>query len=126
LIGVAMADLQADMTDQYVADKTQLCPENFIKPHNQFIQYLAGLGLLGFVAIVLAWFYPALSKKWKKGTLFWAFWLTYTLAMMGESVMERQVGVCFLVPCFMMALGVAREENELVTVSSERLTASDV
>jgi O-antigen ligase len=109
--GVAMADLKTDMTDQYVEDKTMLCPENFVQPHNQFIQNLAGWGLMGLIAILLAWFYPVFNKKWPKGTLFWAFWLTYTLAMMGESVMERQVGVCFMVPCYMMALGVGAEEK---------------
>jgi O-antigen ligase len=106
LTGVAMADLKADMTDQYVEDKTLLCPENFQLPHNQFIQNLAGWGLLGLATICLAWFYPVLSRRWPKDLIFWIFWLNYSLAMMGESTMERQVGICFLVPCFMLSLGV--------------------
>lgn len=106
LLGVGMADLKADMTDQYVEDQTKLCPENFQQPHNQFLQNLAGWGLVGFVTLCLAWFYPVLSRRWPKGTLFWLFWLNYTFAMMGESTMERQVGVCFLVPMYMLSLGV--------------------
>ncbi len=106
ITGVAMADLKADMTDQYVEDMTKLCPENFQQPHNQFLQNLTGWGILGFATLCLAWFYPIFSKKWTKDVIFWIFWLNYTLAMMGESTMERQVGVCFLVPCYMLSLGV--------------------
>jgi O-antigen ligase len=108
LIGVANADLEADMTDQYVEDKTALCPENFVQPHNQFLQYLAGMGLLGFVLLCLAWFYPVFSKAWNKDLLFWMFWLNYTFAMLGESTMERQIGVGFLVVGFMLTLGINR------------------
>lgn len=114
ILGVAMADLEADITDQYVEDKTRLCPENFVKPHNQFIQNLAGWGLVGFLLLVIAWFYPVFSRKWPKGMLFWIFWLTFTLAMMGESTMERQVGVCFMVTTFMMGLGVAEQEPKVL------------
>ena len=106
MLGVGMADLKSDMTDQYVIDQTRLCPENFVQPHNQFIQNLAGWGVLGFVLLTIAWFYPVFAKSWPKGPLFWAFWLTFSLAMMGESTMERQVGVCFMVTMYMLSLGI--------------------
>jgi O-antigen ligase len=117
LYGVGMADLKADMTDQYVADNTKLCPENFQQPHNQFIQNLAGWGILGLITICIAWFYPVFARSWPKDMLFWAFWLNYTLAMMGESTLERQVGVCFLVPCFMLSLGVGGQAQSEQTGS---------
>ncbi len=110
VLGVSKADLDADMTDQYVIDKTKLCPENFQEPHNQFLENLAGLGIVGFLVLALAWFYPILSKAWPKDLIFWAFWLNYTFAMMGESTLERQVGVGFLVPVFMLTLGVRSEK----------------
>jgi O-antigen ligase len=112
LIGCGMADLKADMTDQYVEDKTGLCGENFQLPHNQFIQNLAGWGLLGLLVILVAWFYPVLSRQWPKDLIFWIFWLNYSFAMLGESTMERQVGVAFLVTCFMLSLGVGSLPKE--------------
>ena len=111
VLGVGMADLKSDMTDQYVRDQTRLCPENFVQPHNQFIQNLAGWGVIGFVLLTIAWFYPVFARKWPKGQLFWAFWLTFSLAMMGESTMERQVGVCFMVTTYMLSLGVGHLEK---------------
>lgn len=111
IIGVGMADLHSDMTDQYVRDQTRLCPENFVQPHNQFFQNLAGWGVIGFILLVIAWFYPVFAKSWPKGYLFWAFWLTFSLAMMGESTMERQVGVCFMVTVYMLSLGIGHLEK---------------
>lgn len=108
VLGVGMADLLPDMTDQYVEDGTKLCPENFLQPHNQFLQMAAGCGLLGLAVLLLAWFYPLVAKGWPKDLIFWAFWLNYSFAMMGESMMERQVGVSFLVVGFMLTLGVGR------------------
>ncbi len=110
ILGVSKADLDADMTDQYVEDKTKLCPENFQEPHNQFLENLAGLGLVGFLTLSVAWLYPILSKAWPKDLIFWAFWLNYSFAMMGESTLERQVGIGFLVPVFMLTLGVKSEK----------------
>ncbi|HHG84900.1 MAG TPA: O-antigen ligase family protein [Bacteroidetes bacterium] len=104
LLGVAMADIKADMTDQYVADKTLLCPENFILPHNQFLRYLAGFGLLGTLPFLIGWFWLPLWKKVPKDWIFWAFWLTFSLAMMGESTLERQVGIMFMVTCLSLTL----------------------
>lgn len=109
LLGVGMADLLPDMTDQYVEDGTKLCPENFLQPHNQFLQMAAGCGVVGLLLLLLAWVYPLLARGWPKNLIFWAFWLNYSLAMMGESMMERQVGVSFLVVGFMLTLGVGRE-----------------
>ncbi|MFN8394437.1 MAG: O-antigen ligase family protein [Bacteroidia bacterium] len=108
VLGVGMADLLPDMTDQYVEDGTKLCPENFLQPHNQFLQMAAGCGILGVTILLLAWFYPLVVRGWPKDLIFWAFWLNYSLAMMGESMMERQVGVSFLVVGFMLTLGVGR------------------
>jgi O-antigen ligase len=106
LIGVGMADLETDMTAQYVEDRSGLCPENFQKPHNQFLQNLVGWGIIGFLWLCLAWFYPAFSVRWPKNLIFWMFWVNYGISMMGESMMERQRGVSFLVITFMLTLGV--------------------
>lgn len=104
LIGVGMADIKADMTDQYVADETLLCPENFVLPHNQFLRLMAGFGLLGLLPFTYAWFMTPLQRRIPKGWLFWAFWLTYSLAMLGESTVERQVGIMFLITLLWLSL----------------------
>ena len=105
ILGVGMADIKEAMIAQYIRDETKLCPENFVMPHNQFLLNLAGFGLVGLVLFCVGWFYPLFQRRIPLSWLFWGFWLMLTLAMMGESTMERQVGVNFTVPVFMLALG---------------------
>lgn len=109
LLGVGMADLWADMTDQYVEDETLLCPENFVLPHNQWLRNLAGFGLLGFTVFAIGWFWPVLDRRIRKGTLFWCFWIIYSFAMLAESTVERQVGIMTLILLLMLSLDVARQ-----------------
>lgn len=105
VLGVGMADIKDAMISQYIEDKTKLCPENFVMPHNQFLLNLAGLGLVGLAAFAVGWFYPLVQRRIPLSWLFWSFWLMLSLAMLGESTMERQVGVNFAVTVFMLALG---------------------
>lgn len=104
LIGVGMADMWADMTDQYVEDDSLLCSENYVLPHNQFLRLMAGFGLLGFLPFTFAWLMLPVQRRIPRGALFWTFYITYTLAMLGESTVERQVGIMFLVTGLMLSL----------------------
>ena len=105
ILGVGMADIKECMIEQYIQDDTKLCPENFVMPHNQFLLNLAGFGLLGISAFALGWVYPLLQRRIPLTWLFWSFWLLLSLAMLGESTMERQVGVNFAMTIYMLALG---------------------
>lgn len=101
VLGVGMADLQSEMWLQYFEDGSALCEENYVLPHNQFIQNLAGLGLLGFLVFAFAWVYPVLRRPREKAWLFYALWLIVGFGMMGESMMERQLGLMLLVTMWM-------------------------
>ena len=99
--GVAMADLNEEMWDQYIRDGSLLCDNNYILPHNEFIQIAAGLGLLGLLSFGLGWFYPLFQGIKRQGWLFWAFWIVFGFGMLGESVAERQIGVMCIVVMWM-------------------------
>lgn len=105
LKGVGMADMKEAMTAQYIKDESRLCPENFIPVHNQFLLNMAGYGVLGFVAFGLGWFYPLFQRRIPRSWLFWGFWILATASMMGESILERQVGINFVTVVFMLSLG---------------------
>lgn len=101
VLGVGMADLKEEMWLQYFEDASDLCEENYVLPHNQFIQILAGFGLLGLLVFGFAWFYPVVVRPKEKAWLFYAFWVIVGFGMMGESMMERQIGVMLVVTMWM-------------------------
>lgn len=104
LLGVGTADLHDEMTLQYVLSKSLLCPENQVEPHNMFITYFAGYGILGGVYFIFCWFYPLFRREIRSEFLFQAFWLISTFAMMGEATLERQVGIMFMALCLMISM----------------------
>lgn len=96
-LGVGIADMQAEMAIQYDLDQTELEHRNREMPHNQFLEVLAGLGLIGFIPFVMSWLAPMLvSAVRNRDWLLPALWAGLTLALNVESVMERQIGVAVI------------------------------
>lgn len=113
ITGVSMADLHLEMWDQYLRDESMLCDNNYMLPHNEFIQIGAGLGLLGLLSFSLGWFFPLFKHPGKHGWLFWAFWVILSFGMMGESVVERQIGLMFVVMMWTTTRWLAQDVQEL-------------
>lgn len=62
----------------------------YILPHNQFMEYALGLGLIGLGVFGLFWWWAAREKLGAA----WAGWLMYWfLLLQGEAFLERQIGV---------------------------------
>ncbi len=111
-VGVGMGDLQYEMDRQYLKEDTNLTDENFLLPHNQVIQTMAGLGILGLLPLVIGWFYPLVVRPKEKHWLFYAFWVILGFGMMGESVLERQIGVMLVVTLYMMTRWIPVQKKE--------------
>jgi O-antigen ligase len=94
LRGVGIADLEAEMQAQYLrgpqrADPARL-PQN---PHNQYLEYLAGFGLPGLLLLLPAASAALLQRR--PPVLAFAYTALILTAMATESILERQVGMCF-------------------------------
>lgn len=96
-IGTGVADLETEMENQYIRDGTCLISKNWAMPHNQFILFLAGLGVGGLLLFLLTCFVPWLDAKYRNSGMFLIVWLLMMSAMLAESLLERQVGVSFFV-----------------------------
>lgn len=90
LLGVGMADNHAAIAAEIPKLPYRWDPETYILPHNQFLEYALGLGLVGLVLFGGFW---VLAFRQKKG-LAWVAWLmVWLLLLQGEAFLERQVGV---------------------------------
>lgn len=99
LFGVGIADNQAATFAQIPSLPYQWARATYILPHNQFVEYAVGLGLVGVGLFGLFWF-RAFSQRlgWV-----WIGWLIYWLFLLQvEAFLERQVGVT----AFLWGMGV--------------------
>ncbi len=92
-LGVGMENISQKIYEEYSKNSVNLKEENWLHDvHNQFLEYLLGLGLLGLSVFLFWYFYPLLFMP---NYLLIQFLSVFFGAMFAESMLERQVGVCF-------------------------------
>lgn len=90
LLGVGMADNYTAVAAEIPKLPYRWDPATYILPHNQFLEYALGLGVVGLGLFGVFWGI-ALTRK---GGPAWITWLViWLLLMQGEAFLERQVGV---------------------------------
>ena len=103
IIGTGVADLETEMENQYIRDGSCLISKNWVMPHNQFLLFLAGLGVGGLLLFLVVCGVPWLDLTYRNSGLFLILWILMMAAMLPESLLERQVGVTFFVLFWFLA-----------------------
>ncbi len=91
VLGVGAGDLKAHMQHYY--EKELAGKYNFRMPHNQFVTVMAGTGILGLLAFLLAFFTPLFFRCNFKQPLFVAFHAVIFLSFLMENTLENNFGV---------------------------------
>ncbi|MDW8015552.1 MAG: O-antigen ligase family protein [Bacteroidia bacterium] len=90
LFGVGIADNQVEVFAEISQLPYQWKKETYILPHNQFVEYAIGLGLIGVGVFIAFW----VGALWGGGGIGWVGWLgAWFLIMQVEAILERQIGV---------------------------------
>jgi hypothetical protein len=63
--------------------------------HNQYLTFLTGFGITGFILIFFGIFYAPVKTRKICHTLFWAFFVVVLLSMLVEDPLETQEGITF-------------------------------
>ena len=99
LIGVGYGDVREDVMSFYkdIADRPNL---NKL-PHSQYLTYLAGVGVLGFLIWLYGFYRPLIcSVRSGRGTLLCSLilmiYLNYSLSFLVENSLDRSMSVAFL------------------------------
>lgn len=94
VLGCGIGDLEQTNIDRF--RKYYPDVETVIIPHNQFIYFLMGSGLVGLLLFTGSFFYPAFCKK-NKGFLVWAQYLILFISFQTEPMLETQLGVAYAI-----------------------------
>ncbi len=96
LLGTAPADLETELLRQYEADGVVLnLSTPMHRPHNQYLEQLAGLGIVGIIALFFVLLHPLIFNKGENSIVFWSFLVMFMLIMLVESLWERQITIAF-------------------------------
>ena len=117
IIGIGPGDIEDALTARSEVDqKRSKAYSRLFTPHNQYLEFLAGLGLLGFGFLAFACLFPLFSTNFS--ILLLAFVAMFMSGMVFESLLERQIGItCFavfmvLIPDFTKLLTIPEQINK--------------
>ena len=97
LVGVGTGDVKMEFDSYYKSSGSLLNQRWWNRAHNQYITFLITFGCVGFVIVLISFFYPIfLEKRWGD-YLFLCFALIGFISMLNEDTLETQTGVSFFV-----------------------------
>jgi hypothetical protein len=95
IIGVGTGDVQHEFNNYYSKSDNPLMEKSRRRAHNQYYTFLITFGIVGFLFIVFALFYPVFLEKQWGDYLFVCFGIIGFLSMLNEDTLETQTGVSF-------------------------------
>jgi len=111
LLGVAPADVKAELERQYAVKDFGLKKENQIGLHNQYLNFLVSMGLGGLILLLYTFLYPFIKFNWQQHLASAAFLIVMATAMLVESFFQRQLGLNTFV--FFYCLFFANKVNQV-------------
>jgi hypothetical protein len=95
LFGTGTGDIKDEYHFQYNADNSVLDEQHRLLCHNQFLSFLVTFGITGFIALIIALFYPFFKMRGFRRFLPAVFFIIATLSMLWEDTLETHTGVSF-------------------------------
>jgi O-antigen ligase len=101
-LGCGLGDIE-DLNLQIFAEKHPDVSKPII-PHNQFLYYLAAIGVIGLILFIIGFFGPLLIQKAYKNTILSTHLLLSFLYFLVESPLVTQIGVAYVLSFYLLAI----------------------
>ena len=93
IIGCGLGDIE-DLNNKIFDEKYPDITKKII-PHNQFLFYMAAIGILGMLVFVASFYFPAISNLKNLNLL--AHYLVISMAFLIEAFLTTQLGVAYTI-----------------------------
>lgn len=110
-LGYSPGDRRAVINEEFYKNGLNPWYENY-NIHNQFVQVLAELGMIGLILYLLTHITLFVEVIQQKNFLLGAFLLGFTIFQMTESIVERNKGIVFFVFFLLLLLQLKPQLNE--------------
>ena len=95
VIGYGVGDSKDILMQSYKDNNLPILYEKQLNPHNQFLQVLLSIGVIGFVTFILILLLPSYYSIKNKNYLYFFFILLFIFNLLTECMLERLAGVIF-------------------------------
>lgn len=94
-LGCGNSHVENQLSEYFEKNNSVLNPANRRGPHNQYLHVLAGTGIAGFIVFISLLIFLFRSAFVNRNIVLFVFLLVCCIGFLFESVLERQVGICF-------------------------------
>lgn len=112
--GVGAGDVKDALVAKYVENKMEHAAELRLNVHNQYLETLIGLGLIGFVLLLLLFLYPVIYVFKRQRFLLFSFLLICAFHFIFESMLNTQSGVIYFAYFYCFLNFVNKNNNDKV------------
>lgn len=110
--GVGTGDVQDSFNKRYESNENKVPQEYRYRAHNQYLTFLISFGIIGFILVFFAMFYPAFVHKGFRNYLFAIVFLIALLSFLNEDTLETQIGISFFTFFYSLFLFGMKTRNE--------------
>lgn len=96
IFGVGAGDVKVRLKEAYLANNAVNAFKEELNTHNQFLQTLVGIGLIGFIVLIIILGYSSYLALKSKDMIFISFIIIVSMNFMFEALLERVFGVLYL------------------------------
>ncbi|MEI6766192.1 MAG: O-antigen ligase family protein [Bacteroidota bacterium] len=93
--GVGNGDIHSELNKGYSKLGLTQAADLNLNVHNQFIETFLGVGIFGFILLLMVFFYPAIVAWRRKDSLLMLFLILTSFNFMFESMLSTQAGIVF-------------------------------
>jgi len=103
-LGVGTGDVQRSFDNYYNSHEKDFDKQWQLRAHNQFVTFFISFGLLGFLIVLFAMFYPIFYENKMKNSFFLIVLAITILSFLNEDSLETQAGVTFFCLFYILTL----------------------
>ena len=96
VLGLGVGDVKDSLTNFYHKESYFDESQNYLNCHNQFMETWLGVGIIGFLLLIIMLILPFMSSRPLELPLYGSFFLIILIGFMFESLLNRLWGVAFI------------------------------
>ncbi|MBW8051696.1 MAG: O-antigen ligase family protein [Cytophagales bacterium] len=109
LTGTGIGNIKREMAKIYIAKFPYIKKHRRLMPHNQYLRYLVGFGIIGLSIFLFSFYYPLIYQYNYKNLILLTHYLIISISFLFEGTLNTQLGLNFTLIFILVPLSNLKE-----------------
>ncbi|MCH8317967.1 MAG: O-antigen ligase family protein, partial [Bacteroidetes bacterium] len=112
LTGTGIGNIKREMAKIYIEKFPYVKKHRRLMPHNQYLRYLVGFGIIGLSIFLLSFYYPLIYQHNYKNLVLLTHYLIISISFLFEGTLDTQLGLNFTLIFILIPLSYIKENRK--------------